>query len=568
MTTGQEPTERGDMPLGRGDLPSERLRSLARAAAALNASLSVSETVERVTHETRAIIGAEHAVTSFTMDPDCTQTVTAVSSAHEGTCTSDGEEHTDETGVYRLVCERNEPLRLTPAEVEAHPAWRSLAGDGDVAPPRGWLAAPLVRSDGSNLGLVQLSGKEHGEFTADDEATLVQLAQLASIAVENATVYERERARAQSLQRQQLPEQLPRLEGLSFAARYLAGGHGSEVGGDWYDVLTLDDQRVALVVGDVMGRGVSAASVMGQLRIGVRAYALQGLPPGTVLESLDRLVDSLDDDYFVTLLYAEWDLAQNTVTFANAGHLPPLLRLPDRTTVFLRGNQGTPIGVHGQDYRDHHVDAPAGSTLLLLTDGLVEHRDLMLERTLGTLARTVAAGAEEPEALADEILAALPPSENDDVTLFVSHRPSTSAVEQQQALSPPAAEASVRLPASPEAAADARSWIATSLTQRGFGHLAEVAELLTSELVTNAVLHAATELTLTLSEPNGSVRVAVSDEDLELPSVGALDVEATSGRGMQLVDTLAPEWGVCVRPAGKTVWFELAAHASLQPQFS
>lgn len=558
MTTDYDPLERAETPVGEGGLPSERLSSLAGAAMELNATLSVSEVVGRVTEQARSIVGAHQAVTSFTVDQSWAQAVAAVSSSDRSTAWGDDSVHPDDAGLYRLVCERNQSIRLTQPEVEAHQAW-PLTGDGGP-PVRGWLAAPLVSTDGSNVGLVQLSDKDPhrdgGQFTADDEATLVQLAQLASIAMANASVYERERTRARSLQRQLLPEELPKMGGLSFAARYVAGGQGAEVGGDWYDVVPLDDTRVALVVGDVMGRGIPAASVMGQLRIGVRAFALEDLPPGEVLSSLDRLVETLDGDYFVTLLYAVWDLERDTITFANAGHLPPLLRMPHRTSVFLRGNQDSPIGVHGEPYRTHHVDAPPGATLLLHSDGLVEHRNLMLERTLGTLARVTAGGSAHPEALADEVLEALPPSEDDDATLLVAHRPPTEPADDTR-VPAPAPDGEIRLPATPEAAARARRWTAESLTRHGRGDLAELAQLLTSELVTNAILHAETGLTLTLTGLDGRVCVAVSDEDFELPSVGALDPEASGGRGMQLVGDLASDWGVYVRPAGKTVWFEL-----------
>lgn len=555
--------DRAETPLGEGDLPSERLSSLASAAMELNATLSVAEVVERVTEQARGIIGARQAVTSFTVDHNWAQAVTAVSPTDRAGAWENEGVQPDEAGLYRLVCERNRPIRLTQRELERR-AIQQGGNDGQGRATRGWLAAPLVNTNGRNVGLVQLSDKDPhrdgGQFTADDEATLVQLAQLASIAMVNANVYERERTRARSLQHQLLPEQLPRMKGLSFAARYLAGGQGAEVGGDWYDVVPLDDTRAALVVGDVMGRGIPAASVMGQLRIGVRAFALHDLPPGEVLSSLDRLVETLDGDYFVTLLYAVWDLENDTITFANAGHLPPLLRTPDRTSVFLRGNQDSPIGVHGEPYRTHHVDAPAGSTLILHSDGLVEHRNIQLERTLGTLARVTASGSTHPESLADDILDSLPPSEDDDVTLLVADRPRT---DSHDARPPPVREPGdqIRLSASPDAAGHARAWIAEALARRHRRDLAEQGQLLTSELVTNAILHAETDLTLTLSEADGGLCIAVSDEDFELPSLGALDPEATGGRGMQLVDRLATDWGVYVRPAGKTVWFELDGEA-------
>lgn len=517
--------------------------------------------MERVIEEAVDLVGIHQAVVSLTADRNWAQSISARYLSEKYAAYSDYDEQPTGEGIYRLVCERNEPMRLTQQQLEAHPAWRGFGEAADHPPMRGWLAAPLTARDGRNLGLLQLSDKaDGGEFTPDDEAVLAQLAAIAGLAIENASMYERERGAAQQLQSELLPAQVPQMEGLEIATRYVAGEQGARVGGDWYDVIALDDERVAMVVGDVMGRGISAASVMGQLRIGVRAYALEDRSPSAVLGGVDGLLQSLGDDYFVTLLYCVWDLARDSVTFASAGHLPPLLRLPDRTTVFLRGDQGPPLGVDRTEFFDHQVDVPAGSMVMLYTDGLVEHRGLPLGRALGALAQASAAAPEEPEAIARQVLEALPTATGDDVALVVARRQprrQREASASSSAESGNGARAVLRIRPHPECVAQVRDWVTQTLSREGLDELAETAELLASEVVTNAIVHASTEIELETRWETERVRVTVSDADLHLPSVAALDVEATSGRGMHMVDLLAHDWGVYMQPKGKTVWFDL-----------
>ncbi|TML43309.1 MAG: response regulator [Actinobacteria bacterium] len=158
---------------------------------------------------------------------------------------------------------------------------------------QGWLAVPLVGRNARVLGLLEVADKQEDDFSEADESILVQLAQLASVAIENAELFEREHELAETLQRSLLPQRLPVLAQVRLAARYLPAGGGGDVGGDWYDAIVLPGGQVVLAVGDVAGRGAQAAAVMGQLRIGMRAYALQGMDPADVLRSLDRLLQGL-----------------------------------------------------------------------------------------------------------------------------------------------------------------------------------------------------------------------------------------------------------------------------------
>jgi serine phosphatase RsbU (regulator of sigma subunit)/anti-sigma regulatory factor (Ser/Thr protein kinase) len=539
---------------GIGDESKPRLHRLADAAVALNTTLAVPEVLDRVTLHARDIIGAHQALAGFA--PRSGDEVAVAAESLSPWNRRHGRLHGSplDVALCDLVCATNRPLRLSRRALRMDPEWRAVADDGGL--PDGLLAAPLMGRDGRNIGVLRLADPYEEVFTADDEAVLVQLAQMASIAVENASVFERERATARGLQRQLLPHRLPSVDGLETAGRYVAGGHGVEVGGDWYDVLDRGDGRATLVIGDVMGRGVHAASVMGQLRVVLRAYALEGMRPSDALAALARLVDSLDGDYFVTCLCAHWDLRTSTLTFANAGHPPPLLRLGDGTVRYLRGTQGVPIGVDpAPRYVEHRVDAPAGSTLLLFTDGLVEHRDLPIDVTLDTLARAAGEAAASPEDLAERVLEAMPAATGDDVALLVAHRPGG----RDPVLPLRDCGDELWLAASPANVSHARQWVTRRLDACGAQDAIDIVVLLTSEIVTNAIVHAQTPLTLRVEPVEGGVRVAVSDGDPEVPAMGEFNLHSSGGRGMALLDTLAEDWGVQVERNGKTVWFDVGS---------
>jgi serine phosphatase RsbU (regulator of sigma subunit)/anti-sigma regulatory factor (Ser/Thr protein kinase) len=181
-----------------------------------------------------------------------------------------------------------------------------------------------------------------------------------------------------------LPDRLPDVPGLALAARYLPGAAGTEVGGDWYDVIPLADGRVGIAMGDVVGRGIPAASLMGQLRNGLRAYAIEGHPPAAVLERLDRLVQSLNPGRMATLLYMVIEPDGRNAVFSNAGHLPPLVVNPDGSVAELAAWKGDLLlGVDPDTRRrESVVTLDRGATVLLYTDGLVERRDADLDTGL------------------------------------------------------------------------------------------------------------------------------------------------------------------------------------------
>ncbi len=191
---------------------------------------------------------------------------------------------------------------------------------------------------------------------------------------ELARLYGQERTIAETLQRALLPIALPEIRGLEAAARYLPGTHGVDIGGDWYSLLPLEDDRFAFVMGDVSGRGVEAASIMARLRFTIRAHALDGDSPAEILDKCTRHLDIVSDGHFATVLVAIGDVKRGHVTIASAGHLPPLLLSAGHAT-FIETFADPPIGMTTGPYRSVTVSIAAPATMLGFTDGLVERRD-------------------------------------------------------------------------------------------------------------------------------------------------------------------------------------------------
>jgi serine phosphatase RsbU (regulator of sigma subunit)/anti-sigma regulatory factor (Ser/Thr protein kinase) len=228
-----------------------------------------------------------------------------------------------------------------------------------------------------------------------------------------------ERKRADVLERSFVPERLPEIPGVQLAARFVPGGAGVDVGGDWYDVLETEGGQIGVAIGDVAGRGVAAASLMGQLRNALRAYAFEAHSPGVALEHLNRLACSRDGIVMATLIYLVLDPTSGHVRLASAGHLPPLKSTPDGETTYLEEGRSLPLGVAAATkYHEAEYVLEPGSTLLLYTDGLVEQRSTPLDHGLENLARSMGESHEEDvEALCDRLLATVPGGE-DDVALL------------------------------------------------------------------------------------------------------------------------------------------------------
>ncbi len=239
---------------------------------------------------------------------------------------------------------------------------------------------------------------------------------------ENQRLYGEQRTIAQTLQHALLPEELPNFDGVEASARYEPGEQGVEIGGDWCDVIPLDDHRLLVVVGDVSGRGLRAAATMASLRYAIHAYAAENDPPATILAKLSKILSVTAGGQLATVLCAVADVDTRTITLASAGHLPPLMIDGDRGE-FLESKVGLPIGVQADAvYTPRTVEVPAGATLLAFTDGLVERRGESLDSGLERLrAAAIASHIELPQLLG-RLLSELRRGRSDDDTAIVGVR--------------------------------------------------------------------------------------------------------------------------------------------------
>lgn len=434
---------------------------------------------------------------------------------------------------------------------------------------RSTLMLPL-RARGRAIGVLTLATMSERP-PLDDDTTWVmsELAGRLALALENARLFRQQSDIAHTLQRSLLPAMLPEVPGADVAVRYLPGTEGVKVGGDFYDVIPLPSGRIGLVVGDVMGRGVRAAAVMGQVRAAIRSYTLEGHPPAALLSRLDRLVEVLEDGLLVTCFYGEWDPIAGTVLCSVAGHLPPLLRLPGRAPTYIEVDPGVPLGVGASGYTEVEVDLPPGSLLLAYTDGLVEGPDLPVEDGMARLAAAVAGARTamsvcdaalfelRPGMLGDEPTNEPSPSYDDDTALLALM---TRTLDAPVVASNSGPEVfSTELAAESISPGRARIVVADTLVTWGLQSLVDTATLLVSELVTNGVRHAGTGMRLDLTRLSSDrVRVAVTDH---APDANVKrrdkDTAAEGGRGLFLVEELSAGWGSAVGEDGKTVWFEL-----------
>jgi PAS domain S-box-containing protein len=417
-----------------------------------------------------------------------------------------------------------------------------------------WAFLPLTVS-GRTLGSLTISFAEPHEFAPEERSLLASVAGLLAQTLERARLRDAERSLAAELQAQLLPRALPRPEGLVAAARYLPATEGMEVGGDWYEVLELPGQRVGVVIGDVQGHNVRAATVMGQLRNALRAYAAEGHEPIVVVQRTNRLMTDLDPTVFATCALMVVDPRAGSAQLVLAGHPPPLLRSADGSCGLLDGPVGLPLGVDPEEaYTAQTVALAPGDTLVLYTDGLVEDArrpfDVGLLAVTDILARTP---VDDLERLADALVDCARGAEHrpDDIAVLVVRHDGLPA-----GCRPPMATMSVDR-ADPRAARTARDFIARQLTEWGIEELHDTTVLLVSEVVTNALRHTGGRVEIELCRLAAGVRTEVSDETSAPPVQEEQDLLSESGRGVPLMDALSDRWGTAPRGVGKVVWFEL-----------
>lgn len=294
----------------------------------------------------------------------------------------------------------------------------------------GMHSAVLVplRSLHEVLGALTLGRADQPErFTASEVALLEDIARRASLALENARLYQRQRTVAETMQRHLLPK-LPYSPNHGMTARYLPAPDASQVGGDWYDAFTLTDGAIALAIGDVVGHDLDAAAGMAQLRNMLRAYALsQQKPPSKIVEWLDQATGDIAEVSMATLIFArmtENDAGQCELSWTNAGHPPPLLITREGVARYLTDGHGALLGVTPEQARpDATAELPPGATLVLYTDGLVESPSHDLDEGLNRLRRHAASLAHRPlESFTDQLLTRTRPEDNDDDVALLAVR--------------------------------------------------------------------------------------------------------------------------------------------------
>ncbi|MEA2124736.1 MAG: hypothetical protein QOI80_1518, partial [Solirubrobacteraceae bacterium] len=445
-------------------------------------------------------------------------------------------------GFAGLVAERRAPLRSSEVEGQFDIVSPLLRKKGIVS----LLGVPLMIDD-HVLGVLHVGASDARAWTEDDVALLELAAERLAVALDHSRTFEREHAVAETLQRSFLPEKLPEVAGATLASRYLPGAADVEVGGDWYDVIPLPGGRVGLAMGDVVSRGVRAASVMGQLRNALRAYALDGRAPASVLERLHEVLRALERREMATLAYMVLDPTSLSYTLASAGHPPPLVLTEGGEVDLIEDGRGPPLGaVPDVIYEETSGVLPPASTLLLYTDGLVERRDMWIDQGIEKLTiEAAAARGADPEALLDQLLRALVPAgggEDDVAALAVQLTP----IEADRL--------ALRLPAEPPVLSPMRRSLRHWLEALGAVD-AEVYDMLVAvtEAAANAVEHAYGPLDATFdvearASGDGEITIIVRDQGRWRPPRGH-----NRGRGTLLMQELMDHFEVLTGEDGTEV---------------
>ncbi|MGW0883555.1 SpoIIE family protein phosphatase [Streptomyces sp. NPDC002671] len=436
--------------------------------------------------------------------------------------------------------------QIWPAGTPVEPA---LADVG----PGGFAVLPLS-AGGRMAGACLIGWDEPHEFGPDERALLTACAGLAGEALLRAHAFDAEHELVGMLQRTLLPRRLPRLPGAVAVARYLPTTAGLEVGGDWYDVIPLAENHVALVIGDVQGHNAGAATLMGQMRTALRAYAVEGHPPDVVVAHANRLLVEMETDLFATCCYVDVDMEQGTAWCVRAGHLPPVLRHPDGSTEIAEAEGGPPLGVLGQaEFPMTPLRLQPGTLVALTTDGLVEAPGTDIDEGMARLTSELAAA--DPAHLgpvADTLLTGA--HRGDDVALLLMRYDGMAVRPLRETWT---------VWRVPQAVGHARRF--TRRTLRAWGvspDTLDTALLVVSELVTNALVHTDGQVRLDLSLVNHRLRLAVADTSPRSPVKPTnIGWEATGGRGILLVEAVSAAWGTVPVSGGKLVWADLVPEA-------
>ncbi|MFM9453817.1 SpoIIE family protein phosphatase [Streptomyces europaeiscabiei] len=423
------------------------------------------------------------------------------------------------------------------------------------------MMVPLL-ARGVTLGVIHLMRHRTADvFGPDDLVLAEEIAARAALSIDNARRFTRERRTALTLQRSLLPERLPEVVAMDLAHRYLPAGPGDEIGGDWFDVISLSGGRVALAVGDVVGHGVHASATMGRLRSAVRTLADADFAPDELLTRLDDLVIRLDreegpdarrqaegasGEVGATCLYAVYDPVAGRCDLARAGHPPPVLVTSDGTVQVLDLPAGPPLGLGGLPFEAARIDMAEDSLLALYTDGLIEAPGRDIDVGLELLCEALHRPAANLEEVCEEVMRKVRPDPPaDDIVLLLARTRRLGADQVR----------TWQLPVDPAAVAGARRMAGEQLATWGLAELGFATELIVSELVTNAVRYGDAPIQLRLIRAD-SLICEVSDGSGTAPHLRRARVFDEGGRGLLLVAQVAERWGSRQTSVGKTIWAE------------
>ncbi|MFE7173210.1 SpoIIE family protein phosphatase [Streptomyces sp. NPDC057616] len=423
------------------------------------------------------------------------------------------------------------------------------------------LISVPMRARNTALGITTfLRSLNPMSFQPDDVLLARELVARAALCVDNARRYTREHTAAVTLQRSLLPHALTGGTALEVASAYLPADPTGGVGGDWFDVIPLSGARVGLVVGDVVGHGITAAATMGRLRTAVQTLADMELPPDELLAHLDDLVlrlsaEKADDEAVrhntsaflgATCLYAVYDPVAGRCTMARAGHPPPVVVTPEGQVSFPEPPAGPPLGLGGMAFEATEIELGENSLIGLYTDGLVEGADGDMERGMSRLAGLLSDPHADPASLCSAAVRRLVPApQPDDIALLLAR---THILGEDHV-------ASWDVPVDPSAVADVRARATRQVEEWGLGDLAMTTELVVSELVTNAIRYAEPPIRLRLLR-DARLTCEVADASGTAPRLRHARSTDEGGRGLFLVAQLTDRWGARHTPDGKIIWAE------------
>ncbi len=405
---------------------------LQQATSMLAEAISVEQVVEVITEVGRSAIGAERSAVGM-LDPERlrlrTINLSGLPNSPGGPL---GDTPLDVPSVMTAAILARRPLLIEgPDELRKHFGEEVVELFLQHSDEQAWVGLPLL-SSGAPLGALRFSFTRPRKITDEERVFLEALAGQCALALERASLFEREHATAETLQRSLLPDSLPTVPGIILEAKYLPTKH-MEIGGDWYDAFRLPDGKLAVAAGDVMGKGLTAAAGMGRVRNALRALALTDPRPAAVLAGLDRLFIATElEEQVTTVAYLVLDPATGEGMAGSAGHLPPLMLSVDAPPHLDQAVAGTPLG-WASPRQQYVFRLPPGNTAVLYSDGLVENRkrglDAGLDELVSVAAQAPAEAVENPAVLLDYLVKRMLAGyeQDDDVTVLVVHSPRRDA---------------------------------------------------------------------------------------------------------------------------------------------